>query len=137
MPKTTQTSIEGEIMSLVNLERQYEQTKSELAATDDRLAAFFELERKVKETAKQLDQKILDGMTDANIKSIKGDWGSITVVERQSFQVDAETLPPEYKRLQPDLKKIGSAYALMGEAPAGVTPKTTRFLRKTFNKEGN
>lgn len=133
-PVSRQELVEGEIMSLANMELQYSQTKSELAATDDRLRAFFELERKIKETSKEIEAHIIEGMVAIKKKTLEGSYGKITLVEKPGFDIDKEKLPAEYWKLQPDVAKIGSAYALMGEPPEGATPKISRYLRKTFKK---
>lgn len=88
----------------------------------------------IKAAQQQIDdtwQAVQAAMVAHNVKSIKGGFGSITIAERTTFKVaDLAALPDQYKKLAPDTKKIGTYYALTGEAPDGTEPVVTRYLTK-------
>lgn len=91
---------------------------------------FVSFQKQATEKISETWEAVKAAMIANNVKSIKGDFGSISIVERTSFKVNESELDDDYFKKQPDLKKIGSAYALLGEPPAGVTPHVTKFLTK-------
>lgn len=68
-------------------------------------------------------------MIDNNIKSIKGDFGTITVAERLSFDTNDELQPKFYKKVV-DTKKLADTFRLTGKVPKGATPKYSKYLTK-------
>ena len=76
--------------------------------------------------------RVRDAMIEHNVKSFKGDFGSLTIVDRTDWDVDESKLPEEFFKRVPDKAKITSTYQLEGEAPVGTTKKTTTYLRKTI-----
>lgn len=73
---------------------------------------------------------VKEAMIKHNVKSFKGEFGSITIAERTSFKTDMEKLSDEFKKLAPDTAKIGTYNALMGEPPEGAEAVTTQYLTK-------
>lgn len=71
-------------------------------------------------------------MEQKDIKSIKGDWGSITLAERQGWDIDEELLPKKFFKKVVDTKKITDTYRLEGKAPKGATSRVTKYLTKRF-----
>lgn len=110
---------------------------SELIQAEIDKALALEREVAVHVAALKAAQQQIDGTWEAvkatmvahNVKSIKGSYGSITIAERTTFETTID-LPDDFKKLVPDTKKIGTHYALYGEAPAGARPVTTRYLTK-------
>jgi hypothetical protein len=78
-------------------------------------------------TQKQIDETwgvILAQMQKYNIKSLKGEWGSITLVQgRISWDVDLDKLPDEFKKVVADTKKLTTEYDLTEQSPEGASPK--------------
>lgn len=75
-------------------------------------------------------KKVEEGMIENNIKSIKGDFGSVTVAERTDFDIDYDELPAKFYKKVVDTKKIADTYKLTGKAPKGTTPKIKKYLTK-------
>ena len=69
-------------------------------------------------------------MIEHDIKSLKGDWGSLTIAERTNFKVDLDNLPTKFVKKVADTTKIATAYKLDGKLPKGVETSTTKYLTK-------
>jgi hypothetical protein len=95
------------------------------------------VEAKAKELKTAQDQidatwtKVKEVMVANNIKSIKGEWGSITIAERKVFKaLDLATVPAKFIKKVLDTTKIGSAFTLEGKLPKGIEMSTTQYLTK-------
>lgn len=53
-------------------------------------------------------------------KTIKGDWGSVTVTEADRFAITPEELPAKFWKKVPDDTRIRTTYQLDGKAPKGT-----------------
>lgn len=96
------------------------------------VAAFF---KKKKETDTKIAlfwESVENEMIANNIKSIKGDWGSLTIAEKLGWEIDPDQLPPRFMKKVPDTKKLSDTYKLEGKAPKGAKPKYTNYLTKRF-----
>jgi len=71
-------------------------------------------------------------MEDSGTKTIKGDWGSITLAERQGWDIDENELPKKFFKRVVNTKKITDTFKLEGKAPKGATPRVTKYLTKRF-----
>ena len=71
-------------------------------------------------------------MEDTGTKTIKGDWGSITLAERQGWDIDENELPKKFFKRVVDTKRITDTFKLEGKAPKGATPRVTKYLNKRF-----
>lgn len=108
--------IQAEINRALALEKSLNEQLRLIKAAEEQIAATW--------------SAVKEAMVDNNVKSIKGDFGSITVAERTSYKVDDAKLDDKFKKLAPDLKKIGTYTALMGEPPEGAEAVTTQYLTK-------
>ncbi len=71
-------------------------------------------------------------MEGSGTKTIKGDWGSITLAERQGWDIDENELPKKFFKRVVNTKKITDTFKLEGKAPKGATPRVTKYLTKRF-----
>lgn len=113
------------------------------AQADKAVALQLEVSAKVaelKSAQKQIDETwdaVEQAMIDNNIKSIKGDWGSLTIAERNTFRAeDIDTVPRKFIKKALDTRKVDAHMKLTGELPKGVTSSQTRYLTKRI-KEAN
>lgn len=115
-------------MSDINtdLQKQVESTVALEIAMAEKARVLATAQKQINDTWKQVEKAMIDN----NIKTIKGDWGSITVAERTSWDVDMNILPKRFIKKVADTAKIKAAFELEGEAPKGVTPKRTKYLTK-------
>lgn len=88
-------------------------------------------------SAKQAEDKVKlfwaafqNEMEARDVKQVKGDFGTITLVEKTSFVADIDQLPSKFIKKAPDVKKIGAAFKLEGKLPKGVTTKQSKYLLK-------
>jgi hypothetical protein len=123
------TEIEQEVISLVTEQKDLERKESELMEYP-RFGEFIKAQKTFKERSELMWAVIEEQMVTHSIKSIKGDWGSITVAERNGFDIDMVELPSKFLKKVADLKKIGDTYKLEGKAPKGTTPKITKYLMR-------
>lgn len=112
------------------LEKTVEQTALQQANFEAKVKDLKTLEDDLKATWKTVES----AMIEHNVKSIKGDWGSITIAERDVFKGDIEEVPAKFLKKALDTKKIGSYYTLEGKLPKGVTHSTTKYLTKRIKK---
>jgi hypothetical protein len=116
--------IEGEIVDALELQQQLESLETQLMA-DERFKQFITLRDKVNKvwanTRKDIEDVMVPAYKAGEIdKSVKGEWGSITVTESDQFEVDEETLPAKFFKKVPDTNKIRKTYQLEGKAPKGT-----------------
>ncbi len=111
------------------------QTQADAAATlqadiQQKIAILKEAQKEIDATWKQ----VKDVMIQHDIKSIKGDWGSITIAERQNFMANMEVLPSKFIKKEINSTKVAKFYALEGKLPKGVERTTTKYLTKRIKE---
>lgn len=112
---SSETDLTVEIKEVVALEKEAASLLEQAKATQDRIDIFW--------------SSVKNRMVETGTKSLKGDFGSITIAERLSFTATDELAPKYFKKV-PDVKKIAAEYKLKGVAPKGATPKVTQYLTK-------
>lgn len=121
-----ESQLEQQVTNILEVEAALIAMESQLAPE---LRAFLikqkETQQQITDFWKVVEQKMIDN----DIKSIKGDWGSITIAERIGWDHDA-TLPPKFFKKVPDLKRMTDTFRLEGKPPKGATPKYTKYLTK-------
>lgn len=118
--------------------------KGELVKLEEQLAgipafnAFLQVQAqlnlqnaKAADVWKQVEEKMLEN----NVKSIKTDKVTLTIVERTSFDIDTDLLPNKYIKKVPNTTLIGSEFKLTGKPVKGTTPRKSFYLTKRFKKE--
>lgn len=96
---------------------------------------FLAVQKRVNEEVADAWKQVETAMKEHNIKQLKGDFGTITLAERQNWEVDEEVLPAKFFKKTVDTKRITDTFRLEGKAPKGCTPVTTQYLTKRL-KEG-
>jgi len=122
-------AIEGEVLETLALEKKLEDIESELMQ-NEKFRAFIEMQKTLPAQIAQTWDRIKDSMLENDIKSIKGDWGSITIAERTNWDIDYDQLPARYFQRVPNTKMISDTFKLTKKAPKGATPKYTKYLHK-------
>lgn len=126
--KDPEAEIESEVIKIIADGKELETLEHELMQNE--VFREFLAKQKAYQTASTLYwQSIENQMIASNIKSIKGDWGSITIAERIGFDTTDE-LPSKFYKKVVDTKKIADTFKLEGKAPKGATPKYTKYLTK-------
>jgi hypothetical protein len=125
-----QEEIKSTVGSFFAVQKALEAEEASLAAQDERFRSFLQRQKEAKEKMDVGWDYVKDLMIKNDIRSVKGDWGSLTISERLGFDIDESKLPKEFYKLVPDIKMIGDTYRLEGEAPEGAEPKTTKVFTK-------
>lgn len=121
--------VQAQADEVVELTRQLEHLQSELE-TNVEFQNLLAQQKEIKEKIDLFWAAIEAAMTNNNIKSIKGEWGYITIAERIGWDIDEEKLPAKFIKKVVDYKKITDTYKLEKKAPKGATIKHTKYLTK-------
>lgn len=121
--------IEKAVLDFLQLQSTLEETEASLMK-DERFRTFLELQKSFKEQSQTVWDNVEKQMIENNVKGIKGDWGSLTIAERLSWDIDSEGLQPRFYKKVVDTTKLSKTYRLEGKAPKGATPVTTQYLMK-------
>jgi hypothetical protein len=105
-------------------------TEQELLMQDERFADFIRKQQDYAERIAKFWKSVEDAMIVNNIKTVKGDWGYVTVAERDSFKGNIDLLPRKFVKKTADVKAIGEHYKLTGTLPAGADVTHTKYLTK-------
>jgi hypothetical protein len=125
---TPQALIEGEVIGALDLQKSLEDMQNELMQ-NEKFRQFLELSKTVPAQIDAAWKQIEAQMIEHNIKSLKGDYGSITIAEKLAWDTTDE-LPAKFYKKTVDTKKLSDTYRLEGRAPKGATPKTSKYLTK-------
>lgn len=123
--------IEQEVTSALALSHELSDLEAQLNQ-NEQFRRFMELSKAVTTKMADVREHIESVMVPAYQagqvdKSIKGDWGSVTVTESDEFDVDVAALPKELKKVIPDMGKVKDHYHLHGKAPKGATYKGKKY----------
>lgn len=130
MATETEQVLASEVTDALEAERELATLEQELSA-DPRFREFLQKQKTVKENIAAFWKNIEEQMIAHDIKSIKGDWGSITIAERLGWEYDPEIpLAPKFMKKVPDTTLLNHEYRLTGKPPKGATPKFTKYLTK-------
>ena len=107
--------LELQVQKTVALQKKIEDKVSELKAT----------QKQIDDTWKQVETVMIEN----DIKSIKGDFGSITIAERLGWITTSE-LPKKFYKKVVDTKKLSDTFKLEGKSPRGAVPNYTKYLTR-------
>lgn len=102
---------------------------------------YLVLQRNLKDQDKLFRESVKEEMIKYEIPKLKGEWGSITLVEKDLYKVvDANKVPNEYKQektiIDVDTKAIKEDYTLTGILPAGVEVNKSKYILIKEKKNG-
>lgn len=131
---TKTPDVESEVKEVLDMEQELARLEAELAQVEQ-FKQFIEFQRTVRDKTAEVFKNIEETMITNDIKTVKGDWGSLTIVERTNYSGDLTQVPKKFIKKVLDTTKVGQAHKLEGELPKGITTTTTKFLQKRFKKE--
>ena len=131
MPEVNkEDQISKEVVSLKDLEHKLEVSKQALMS-DENFKRFIELKKEFNEQSASVWREVEKTMLDNDIKSVKGDWGSVTIAERMNWQIDdIEAIPKKFIKKVVDTKKLSDTYRLENKPIKGATPAYSKYLTK-------
>ncbi|HEX4201337.1 MAG TPA: hypothetical protein VHY59_07440 [Chthoniobacterales bacterium] len=124
----SEDTIETEVEQVLALEQSLEAMEAALSANPE----FREFLVKQKETQQQIAtfwKTVEAQMIEHDIKSVKGEFGSLTIAERLGWETTDE-LPSKFYKKVVDTKRLSDTFRLEGKAPKGATPVYTKYLTK-------
>lgn len=119
--------IEAVVSEALNLEQKLQAAENDIMQNET-FKRFIVAQKAAKENIESSWKLIETQMIEHEVKSIKGDWGSLTIAERLGWDIEPDSLAPRFIKRVPDTKKLSDTYRLEGKAPRGATPKYTRYL---------
>lgn len=130
MPKKQEPKaiISSEVEDLFVLERQLADVEQELM-TNETFCKFIDMQKKVKATIDATWKKVEAQMIEHDVKSLKGDWGSLTIAERLGW-ITTDELPAKFYKKIVDTKKLSDTFRLEGKDIKGAVPQYTKYLTK-------
>jgi hypothetical protein len=131
-------AIEGEVLDFQATEMGLRNLENELME-NDHFRQWLELQRTVKEEGDELWKRVGDQMiklyADGKIdKTLKFDWGTLTVRDDKILDIDESALPRRYWKKVPNTTLIRNDYDLMGSAPKGVKVSKKYTFTKSLKK---
>jgi hypothetical protein len=124
-----QQVINEEVSSALALNNQLVDLEQRLSESKE-FRKFLELQKTVparlEATWKQVEQQMIEH----DIKSLKGEWGSLTIAERLNWEYDPSMLASKFFKKVVDTKKLSDTFRLEGKEPKGATAKTSKYLMK-------
>jgi hypothetical protein len=129
MATNPQGEIEDEIKDIVAKQQELATLEQQLSQ-NEQFRNFMQLKKTVDEQATLFWSSVESQMIQHDIKSIKGDWGSVTITERIGFDIDDDLLPNKYFKKVPNTKLIADTFKLEGKPVKGTSPKYTKYLTK-------
>jgi hypothetical protein len=131
--KDNETDIEAEVVDVLSMEQQLVQLETQLSQNNE-FRKFIEFQEMVRAKSAEVFKRIEQVMIENDIKSVKGEWGSISLVERTNYKADMNEVPAKFIKKTLDTTKVAASHKLENKLPKGVTITTTKFLMKKFKK---
>jgi hypothetical protein len=128
MATNPQGEIEDEIKDIVAKQQELATLEQQLSQ-NEQFRNFMQLKKTVDEQATLFWSSVESQMIQHDIKSIKGDWGSVTIAEKLKWDTSDE-LPAKFYKKTVDTKKLSDTYKLEGKAPKGATPSYIKYLTR-------
>jgi len=116
------------------LEQNLQVVESELKL-NPQFAKFLEMQKQYNEKASEVwkivETTMVDLYKEGKIeKTLKGDFGTLTVTETQLWDINEEELPAKFFKKVVNTTRITDTYRLEGKAPKGCTPSIRYGLTK-------
>ena len=129
MSNKPEQEIQDVVTGVIELQQSLQTLEDQLAENEvfqSFLTKQKQAQAEIASTWKMVEQQMIEH----NVKSVKGDWGSITIAERTNYKADLTELPSKFVKKVADTAKIQASHALEGKLPKGVTTSTTKYLMK-------
>jgi hypothetical protein len=121
--------IKQQVKQIVALQQQLD-NEQDLLAQDERFARFLKMQQEYTAKIGEFWKSVEETMISNDIKNVKGEWGYVTIADRDSFNGDIDELPRKFVKRTVDVAEIGKHYKLTGKLPKGATIKHTKYLTK-------
>lgn len=130
---TQEELIMQEVNDVLALESNLAELEAELSK-NEQFRMFLTQQKEFKSQIEDFWKNVESKMIENDVKSVKGDWGTLTIAERLNWSTTDE-LPSKFYKKVVDTKRISDTYRLEGKAPKGATPSTTKYLIKRIKTQ--
>lgn len=120
--------IAGEVTEVLALETSLAELEAELSQ-NEQFRNFLVRQKETKAQIEDFWKKVEAQMIEHEVKTVKGDWGTLTIAERINWTYTDE-LPAKFFKKVVDTKKLTDTFRLEGKAPKGAQPNYTKYLTK-------
>lgn len=123
-PVKPEETIDAEVAEIILLQDELQKTEAALMKISS-FKKFIVLRRTVEDKMSSLRNEIeavmIPAYRDGKIdKSIKREWGSVTVTESDKFEINEDELPAKFWSKKPNESLIRKTYQLDGKPPKGT-----------------
>jgi hypothetical protein len=128
MKTTTSIATSDQVKSLIQIQKSLARGKAGNLAENKAFLDFIQIQKEVTEQFEATWAVVQELMEKHDVKSIKGDWGYVTMSERKNFKGSPA---PRFMKKVIDTAKV-SAYMKIsnGILPKGIEMTTTKYLAK-------
>jgi VCBS repeat-containing protein len=130
MPEINETEqvLADEVTQVLELETSLATMQDELAKNPE-FQAFLIKQKETQQQIADFWKRVEGEMIKHDIKSIKGEWGSLTIAERINWTYTDE-LPAKFYKKVVDTKRLTDTFRLEGKEPKGAAANYTKYLTK-------
>lgn len=125
---TTKTPISTKVRHSLELEGQLV-IKNGVIEQTPILLNFLQVTKELEEQIEASYAYLKEQMVANNVRSVKGEWGSLTIAERLNWKT-IDTVAPRFYKKTLDTSKLKAYYIAMNRLPNGVDVSTTQYLSK-------
>lgn len=136
MSDSSNPQLEEQVMEVIKLQKDLQAEEQQIMA-DPRFSAFLQKQKQVTEQISAFWKDLETKMIENDIKSIKGEWGYITIAERLNFKIDETSLPKKFFKKVVDTKRLADTFRLEGKPINGAEPYTTKYLTKRIKENSD
>lgn len=128
MSKLTEEDIKKEALAIINLETEVANAEEQLMQNPD-FRNFLAMQKEINAKAAKLWEQVKQHMIDSDIKSVKGDWGYLTIAESHEW-ITTNELPAKFYKKVVNTKLLTDTYKLTNKEPKGAHLSYKYSLRK-------
>ena len=85
-------------------------TPQDIVENSTKFIEFVEYTKDVETRLKEAWSNVEDAMRTYNIKTLKGDWGTVSLGERKVWRTEMDKLPEQFKKIAVDTTKLNNAF---------------------------
>lgn len=124
------------IARLQGMELQMSELEAALSS-NPQFVQFMQFQKAFNDKSAELFKNLEEQMIVSRVKSVKGEWGYVTIAERTDIKVvDEDKLPKKFFKRQVDQKKLNDYVKLSDDLPEGTEKKTVKYLTKKIKTQG-
>ncbi len=126
--------IQKDVQEVVKLEMELADINNQIA-NEPKIVKLLQEQKSLNEKIAVFWEAVKNEMIDTGTKSIKGDWGYVTLVEKDIYKApDISVIKPKFLKKELDVKKVAEIHKLTGNLPDGIEVSVTRYITKKIKE---